>query len=217
MNDTDIYRIVKEEVDFDPTKTETLDVTLNINEKKDSGGSLEWSISGSMPWIIDDVADRVESALGTSHLRSINMKYLSGKSWVTNEFLDLMCSYDISEQGLEKLTFTCFLCEPFEQEVVSRLANMCPRLSHLQMSEMWDLKEAGMLSMVNLFRQIIQNNPPIEVLNMWGFSCNNDKDGSISEHVLETLFSSNIDSFTDLNLSNNESWFKYPRTKEERS
>ena len=113
--------------------------------------------------------------------------------------------------------FTCFLCEPFDEEVVSRLASMCPRLSHLQMSEMWDLKEVGRLSMVNLFRQIIQNNPPIEVLNMWGFSSNNDKDANISEHVLETLLCHNIYSFTELNLSNNESWFKHPRTKEERS
>ena len=32
VNDTDIYSLAKEEVDFDPTKTETLSVKLNVND-----------------------------------------------------------------------------------------------------------------------------------------------------------------------------------------
>ena len=32
VNDADIYSFVKEEVDFDPTKTETLAVRLNVND-----------------------------------------------------------------------------------------------------------------------------------------------------------------------------------------
>ena len=32
VNDADIYNLVKEEVDYDPTKTETLSVTLKVND-----------------------------------------------------------------------------------------------------------------------------------------------------------------------------------------
>ena len=50
-----------------------------------------------MPWIIDDVSDKVETALGMSHLTSLYIEGLYCKSWVANEFLDLMCSYDLPE------------------------------------------------------------------------------------------------------------------------
>ena len=121
-----------------------------------------------MPWLIDDVEDKIQTALGISQLNSLHVKYLRCKSVVANEFLDLLCSYDMPEYGLDKLTFDEFFpqCEPFEDEVVSRLANMCTRLSHLSLTSMKRLTEAGRLSMVSLFRQIIQNSPPIEGLNM---------------------------------------------------
>ena len=38
VNGEDVYNLVKEEVDFDPTKTETLLVFLNLNDKKDRNG-----------------------------------------------------------------------------------------------------------------------------------------------------------------------------------
>ena len=38
VNGEDIYNLPKEEVDFDPTKTESLRVDLNINDKKNSYG-----------------------------------------------------------------------------------------------------------------------------------------------------------------------------------
>ena len=44
VNGADIYNLVKEEVNFDPTKTETLNVDLNINDKKDSNGRPERAI-----------------------------------------------------------------------------------------------------------------------------------------------------------------------------
>ena len=82
---------------------------------------------------------------------------------VANEFLDVLCSYDLPEEGLTKLIFYNFKpqCEPFEDEVVSRLAKMCPLLSHLELRDMCDLSEAGRVSMASLLRQIIHNNPPI--------------------------------------------------------
>ena len=82
---------------------------------------------------------------------------------------------------------------------------------------MYFLTEEGRLSLVSLFRQIIKNSPPIEVLNMWAFSTNEDKVENICELVLESLLSSNIDTITNLNLSNNKSWFNHPDTQQERS
>ena len=51
MNDVYIYSLVKEEVDYDPSKTESLRVDLKVNDKD--------AISGSMPWIINDVEDKI--------------------------------------------------------------------------------------------------------------------------------------------------------------
>ena len=82
---------------------------------------------------------------------------LSCESWVANEFLDMLCCCDFPEHGLEQLTLYSFyeVCEPFEKEVMSRIANICPRLTNLQLIDMQDLTEEGTLSIVNLFRQII--------------------------------------------------------------
>ena len=51
INDTDVYSLVKEEADYDPSKTEELYVGLKVNDI--------WTITGSMPWIIDDVEDKM--------------------------------------------------------------------------------------------------------------------------------------------------------------
>ena len=79
------------------------------------------------------------------------------KSWVANEFLDMMCNFDLLDNSLDKLHFKRFdkSCEPFEDEVISRLANICPKLSHLQINSMYDLSEAGRISMISLLRQIM--------------------------------------------------------------
>ena len=97
VNDTDYYSLVKEEVDYDPTKTEALRVDLKVNDKE--------TISGSMPWIIDDMEDKIQTALGMGHLTSLEIKSLSSKSWVANEFLDVLTCYDLPENGLDKLIF----------------------------------------------------------------------------------------------------------------
>ena len=125
VNDADFYSLVKEEADFDPTKTENLYVILKING--------ECALRGNMPWIIDDVSDKVESALGMNHLTTLDIESLNCKSCVANEFLDFMCSYDLPEQGLEKITLNDFkpACEPFEDEVATRMAAMCHNLTHL--------------------------------------------------------------------------------------
>ena len=64
---------MKEEIDFDPSKTETLNVLLNLNDKKDSKGpiGLECTIFKSTPWIIDEVEEKIQTSLGMDQLSSI--------------------------------------------------------------------------------------------------------------------------------------------------
>ena len=72
------------------------------------------------------------------------------------------------------------------------------------------LNVEGRLSIASLFRQMVQHNPPIQVLNMESFSLNRDYNENIGELILEALLTSNIDSIINLNLRNNNSWFKHP-------
>ena len=108
-------------------------------------------------------------------------------------------------------------CEPFEDEVVSRIAKMCPRISILKLTRMYILSEQGRVTMASLLRQIVLNNPLIQELNMTCFSQCEDINHNIGEFVLESLLSSNIDCVTNLNLSMNLTWFKRYDTGEERS
>ena len=143
----------------------------------DSKGSNIFAIDDPMPWIIDEVEDKIQTALGTEQFYSLSISCLQCKSWVANEFLDLLTCYDLTENGLDKLTLYEVKeeCEPFEEEVLSRLSNMCPYLTHLELRNMRGLSEAGRIQIVSLFRQIIHHNPPIQVLNMEGFSSSEDK------------------------------------------
>ena len=92
VNDEDYYSLVKEEYDYDPTKTETLSVDLKINDKM--------TIHRSIPWIIDDVEEKIETALGIGHLNSLEIRLLESTSWVANEFLDVLTCYDLPDHGL---------------------------------------------------------------------------------------------------------------------
>ena len=66
VNGEDFYNLVKEEVDFDPSKTETLHVYLNLNEKKDKNQNegIDKAICGATPWIINEVEDKIQTSLG---------------------------------------------------------------------------------------------------------------------------------------------------------
>ena len=77
-----------------------------------------------MPWILGEVDDKIQAALGVDPLTSLHIQYLNCVSWVANEFLDALCSYEMLDCGIDKLTLEFFLdkCEPFSEEVVSRLA-----------------------------------------------------------------------------------------------
>ena len=78
VNDEDIYSLVKEEVDFDPSKTEQLAVVLNMNDKKDSNSykGLDWTILVHVPWIVDEVEEKISTALGADQLTSLYIDVL---------------------------------------------------------------------------------------------------------------------------------------------
>ena len=61
-----------------------------------------------MPWIIGDVEDKIQTALGMEHLNKLEIHDLECKSWVANELLDILPCYDLPEHGLDKLTFISF-------------------------------------------------------------------------------------------------------------
>ena len=61
------------------------------------------AISGSMPWIVDVVDDKIQTALGKSNLSSLNIKSLNCKSFVAEEFLYHLTGYELAEQGLNTL------------------------------------------------------------------------------------------------------------------
>ena len=85
VNGEDIYNLVKEEVDYDPNKIETLNVNLKVNDKL--------VISKKITYIIEDVEDSIQTTLGMGHLSSLNIIDLESKSWIANEFLDMLCCY----------------------------------------------------------------------------------------------------------------------------
>ena len=55
---------MKEEVDYDPTKIEELNVKLCINDKKEYDNEPTLVIDRSMPWIIEEIESKIQSALG---------------------------------------------------------------------------------------------------------------------------------------------------------
>ena len=57
---------------------------------------------------------------------------------------------------------------------------------------MLELSEAGRIQLGGLFRQIIQQNPPLEGLNLREYSWKQDKNENIGELMLETILSSRI-------------------------
>ena len=61
-----------------------------------------------MPWIIDDLEDKMQAALGVDPLTSLNISYLDCKSIVANEFLDALCCYDMLDHGIDMLSFVNF-------------------------------------------------------------------------------------------------------------
>ena len=46
-------------VNLNPNKAEKLGVLLNVNENKDCKGDEEWAIYVSMPWIVEEVDDKI--------------------------------------------------------------------------------------------------------------------------------------------------------------
>lgn len=70
-----------------------------------------------------------------------------------------------------------------------------------------NLSEAGRMQLCELFRQIIQQNPPLENLSFSGFSEESDRNQNIGSFILEAILNSRIQSIKELNLESNSSWF----------
>ena len=64
-------------------------VALDVNDKA--------VITATTPWIIDEVEDKIQTALGMDYLTSLRIVGLDAKSWVANEFLDVLTCYDLPE------------------------------------------------------------------------------------------------------------------------
>ena len=50
-----------------------------------------------MAWVIDEVSEKIESALGMDHLTSIEVSCITCSSTAANELFDLLCGFDITE------------------------------------------------------------------------------------------------------------------------
>ena len=111
-------------------------------------------MSGPVPWIIDVVEDKIQTALGMEDITSLEASSLNSKPWVANEFLDVLTCYVKPEVGLDKLVLTDWYQKVslIEEEVVGRLANMCPRVTILVLRDMHRLTEAGRMSIISLLR-----------------------------------------------------------------
>ena len=57
---------------------------------------------------------------------------------------------------------------------------------------MYGLSEAGRIQFCGLFRQIIQQNPPLISLSLEAFSDGYDNTGNIGEIILEAILSSRL-------------------------
>ena len=78
-----------EEVDFDPSRIESLDVRLQVNDTK--------VINGVVPWFVDEVNEKICRALGDDLPHSFSISGLSSKSMVAVEFLDALVSREFPD------------------------------------------------------------------------------------------------------------------------
>lgn len=79
-----------------------------------------------------------------------------------------MANQDLSDDSYKKLILTKMTkrCFPLENDVVSRFAQSCTLLQHLELGDIPNLKEGARMSLACLFREIIQNDPPLIHLNL---------------------------------------------------
>ena len=96
-----------------------------------------------MAWIVDDIEDKIQSAMGIDQLYSLRIMKMYCDSNVSNEFFNFFICHDLPDNGLEKLILDDFKspCFPLEEDVVSRMVNICTYLTTLQLSKMYMLND----------------------------------------------------------------------------
>ena len=62
------------------------------------------------------------------------------KTWVASEFFETLLSSEFHDDGLQKLVLQDLSrqCEPFSNEVLTRLAQACAKLKHFELRDMHD-------------------------------------------------------------------------------
>ena len=63
-----------------------------------------------------------------------------------------------------------------------------------------ELTDESRMSLAILFKEIIQNNPPLNNLSLYGFSKNKDVNRSEGEIILEAILNLSISTIQNLNL-----------------
>ena len=113
VNGDDYYYLPKEYVDFDPSIIEVFKCqSLKLNGDE--------AISGSIPWILEEVEDKMNEVYKGLPLESLEVIELDCNSTVVNLFFDMMASQDLKDDSFEaliinKMTQQCF---PLEDDVV---------------------------------------------------------------------------------------------------
>ena len=126
---------------------------------------------------------------------------------------DFFASQDINNDSLTKFAIKRIRehAFPLETEVVTRLAQICTRVEHLELSDVSYNDRKAETDMAKLFREIVRNNPPLTHVKLNSFSgtyFKRDDDESVGEIILESLVNSTITTIQELDMGGNRSWFQ---------
>ena len=162
-----------------------------------------------MPWVLHQFEDKLNRVYQGQPLENLEIEGLDSKSQVVNQFFDYMVSLDLAEDSFKKLVIKEIKqqCFPLESDVVSRLAQSCTLLQHIEMSQMSGLEEEARMDLASLFRDIMQNSPPLTHLNFERFSKPEEYNGITGQIIMEAILNSSICSLQHINFNCNKSWF----------
>ena len=96
VNDKSYYTFVKEDIFADLSKVEVFDCqSLKVNDT--------CAHTGSMPWILDQFEDKINTVYAGVPLESFEIVWLDCKTQVVNQFFDFIVSQDLADESFKKL------------------------------------------------------------------------------------------------------------------
>ena len=97
-----------------------------------------------MSWVIDMLDEKITNNI-TDEVHTIEIQNLDCKNWVASELFETMLSLELHPDGINKLVLRCFYsqCEPFNNEVMTRLSQAFANLKHLEVASMQRLSAEG--------------------------------------------------------------------------